>query len=156
MLSWLMLVAGGASLSACLLLPPWREARELRQERAAAERRIAELERQLTAVTKQIEHLRDDPSYLERLSRKEFGEQPPGIDFTPVEVQPLPPDDAPDAAEAAPQEDAADALEQATQRSPIVSVFVLDETRPIVMVMSALLMLVALALLLRSASSSRP
>jgi len=154
-LCWLMLLAGGAALAACLILPPWREAHELRAEHAAAEQRLAELEHRLTVVTQQVEHLRNDPSYLERLARQEFGEPPPDVDFTPLELEPAAQDPASEDAPAAAEEDTGDALEQAAQRNPIVSVFVLDETRPIVMVMSGAMMLVALVLLLRGGAPDR-
>jgi hypothetical protein len=144
-----MLLLGGLSLAACLILPPWREMREMRLERDRAEQRIARLEQQLALVSKQIEHLRNDPAYLERLSRREFGEPTPGVEFTPVQVEPLPVGEGDPGSDADPREEIAVAIESASHNNPFVSVFVLDETRPIVMIMSALMIVVALVLLLR-------
>lgn len=150
LLAWLMFLLGGTSLFACLFLPPWRELRAQRQAYADAQRRIAELEDRLTGVTRQIEHLRSDPAYIERLARKEFGTETPGVEFKPVAIQQDAASRPDPASNTPPRDKLATSLEQATYTSPFVSVFVLDETRPIVMAMSGVLMIVALILLLRS------
>ena len=156
LLAWLMFLLGGMALFACLFLPPWRELRAQRHAYADAQRRIAELEDRLTRVTRQIEHLGSDPAYVERLARKEFGTETPGVEFKPVVIQqhagsqPDPGTDTP------PRDKLATSLERATYTSPFVSVFVLDETRPIVMAMSGVLMLVALVLLLRRGTPNQP
>ncbi len=151
-LLWLMLLAGGLSLFACIFLPPWLETRQLRQEHEQTEQRVVELERQLTRLTKQIEHMKNDPAYLERLARLEFGTQTPGVEVVPVEIRPGPailPDETGASVEETPAKELAEELEQATRTEPIVSVFVLDQTRPIVMVMSGVLIIVALVSLIR-------
>jgi hypothetical protein len=154
LLFWLMFLAGGAALVACLVLPPWLEVRALRKAHALAQQRIAELEADLTRVSKQIEHLQSDPAYLERLARKEFGIETPGIEWVEPPTRPMT-QPAPTPAGTPPErgQELATALEHATHSSPFVAVFVLDETRPIVMVMAGVVMLMALVLLLRGGTS---
>jgi hypothetical protein len=55
--------------------------------------------------------------------------------------------------ESAQSEPLAVALEQASHTNPFVAVFVLDQTRPIVMAMSGALMIMALVLLIRGRTS---
>ena len=149
-----MLVAGGASLFACVFLPPWLEVRALRQEHAAARKRVDQLEERLARATKQIEHMQSDPAYLERLAHKEFGIETPGVEVIPVETHESTTGPAPAASAAdTPAEELAADLEHATQTNPLVSVFVLDQTRPVVMAMSAVLIIVALVLLIRARSA---
>jgi len=146
---WLMLLAGGTALFACVFLPPWLEIRELRAERDAAREQVARLEEQLTRVTKQSEHFRSDPAYLERLARKEFGTVAPGVEIIPVEpeLEQLPPASASDGT--ASDDELAAALEESTRTNPLVAVFVLDTTRPIVMAMSGVVVVMALVVLVR-------
>jgi hypothetical protein len=154
LLAWFMLLAGGVSLFACVFLPPWLEVRALREEHAAARMRVDQLEVRLARATKQIEHMQNDPAYLERLAHKEFGIEPPGVEVIPVEIRESASASAPaDPASEAPVEKLAVDLEQATHTSPLVSVFVLDQTRPIVMAMSGVLVIIALVLLNRARST---
>lgn len=146
-----MFIMGGVALAACLVLPPWLEARELKREQVEARRRIAELEERLTRASRQIEHLRNDPAYIERIGREEFGIETPGVDVVPVAVSEAPID--PTDAEAEPDDKFSVALERATRENPVVSVFVLKESRPIVMGMSGALLAAALALLIRGSPS---
>ena len=150
---WVMFLGGGVSFFACLFLPAWLENRALRQEYDAARERIAELEEELTRVARQIEHHQSDPAYLERLARKEFGTHTPGVEIIPVETATSVPTSAPSAA-ARGDEELAQALEQATRTNPVVAVFVLEQTRPVVMGMSGVLMVVAVVLLVRGGSAA--
>lgn len=149
---WLMLLIGGAALFACLFLPAWLEYQAARREHAAACQRIAALEDELTRVVRQIEHLQHDPAYLERLAREEFGIDTPGVEVIPIETAAgatSQVSSAPAAARAGQADELTTTVEQATRTNPLVSVFVLDETRPIVMAMSGGLILLALVLLIR-------
>lgn len=155
---WLMFLAGGTALFACLFLPAWLEVRALRQAHAAARQRIVQLENRLTRVTKQIEHLQNDPAYLERLARKEFGIETPGVELIWIETPKnttTPPASTPAPADSDRRDDLATVLEHATHTSPFVSVFVLDETRPVVMALSGVMMVVALVLLNRGNPSMK-
>ncbi len=148
-LSWLMLLIGGVSLFACVFLPPWLELRALRQVHAAARRQIADLEVRLARTTRQIEHMQSDPAYLERLARKEFGIETPGVEIIPVETRENTTDQSASSSSSTPRVELATVLERAMRTNPLVSVFVLEQTRPIVMAMSGVLLIVALVLLNR-------
>jgi hypothetical protein len=153
LLFWLMLFTGGAALFACLALPPWVELRGLREERDSARARIVELEEQLTRTGMQIEHLKNDPSYLERLAFTEFGIKPPNVEIIAIEARPATaaqPGPSPETKSNPPGgDDLAAALERATHTNPLVAVFVLEPSRPIVMAMSGVIMAIALVSLLR-------
>jgi len=152
LLCWLMLLIGGAALFACLFLPAWVEYEAARREHAAALKQIATLEEELTRVAKQIEHLENDPAYVERLAREEFGIETPGVEVIPIETVAKATSQAATARAAARDGEADErpaTVEQATRSDPFVSVFVLDATRPIVMGMSGGLMVLALVLLCR-------
>jgi hypothetical protein len=160
LLFWLMTLTGGGALAACLILPAWLEHQATLQLHAQAEDRIAELEARLQVLEKQIEHLRHDPAYVERLAREEFGLATPGVQTILL--------DRPDALGSQPaptmveeetgsgdQEDRPElsaVIGEMLERYPGTSVFVLDQTRPIVMVMSAVLLLAAILLLHRGRS----
>jgi cell division protein FtsB len=153
--SWLLFFAGGAALFACLYLPAWLELRALRREHFAARTRIEQLEQRLTSVTKQIEHLRDDPAYIERLARKEFGTETPGVEIIPIETPEQTTSQPSSAPASAVQDGGATKLERAARKNPLVAVFVLNETRPIVMAMAGVLMLVALVMMYRGRPAQR-
>ncbi len=148
-----MFLAGGLSLFACLFLPALLEYRTTRRDHAAGQGEVARLEEQNRRADKQQEHLRNDPAYIERLNRQEFGIETPGVEIIPIETRASSTAPAPPPPTTPAEEFAAD-LEQATHTNPFVSVFVLDQTRPIVMVMSGVVMLVALVLLNRARSAS--
>ena len=153
LLFWFMFIAGGGALFACLFLPPWLELRALREAYAADRRHTQHLEDQLARVTKQIEHIQSDPAYLERLAQEEFGTETPGVQRVPVEITE---DDVPIEANAAttssePNDSFEVALERATRRNPYVAVFVLDATRPIVMIMAGAILVAAFVLVCRDA-----
>lgn len=147
-LAWLMLLIGGASLFACVILPPWLELRALRQEHDAAQRHIADLEERLARVTKQIEHVQSDAAYIERLARKEFGVEMPGVEIIPVETRQNTTDEPASAPPATPRDQSATTVEHNAHTNPLFAVFVLDQTRPIVMAMSGVIVIVALVLLI--------
>ena len=151
-LPWLMLLIGGASLFACVILPPWLELRALRQEHADAQTNIADLENRLARATRQIEHMQNDPAYIDRLAREEFGVQTPGVEIIPVETRQNTVDE-PAEPPATPREELATTVEHAAHTNPLVAVFVLDQTRPIVMAMSGVIVIVALVLLIRHRSA---
>ena len=145
LLAWLMFIMGGAALAVSLILPPWIEARELRREQVEARRRIGELEKQVKRVSRQIDHMQNDPAYLERIGREEFGIETPGVEVVPVAVAAAP-EESPDAT-ADPDGGFSASLERAAHENPLVSVFVLDQSRPVVLGMSGVLVAAAIVML---------
>lgn len=159
-LFWFMFLTGGGALLACVYLPIWLENRALQDRHAARKQQVADLEQRLAALERQIDHLQRDAAYAQRLLRKEFGIATPGlkmIDLGDVPAEDLP---APVPEEAEPgaldREQLALAVEEAAHRSPLVSIFVLDHTRPIVMGMSAVVLVAALILMNRTAARAAP
>ena len=154
LLFWLMALTSVAALAACLILPPWLEHQAALQLHAEARRHVAELEARLQVLEKQIAHLRNDPAYVERLAHEEFGIATPGVQTILLErsasAASHPAGDHTSAPTVGPGEEATPELSalvaEALERRPLVSVFVLDQTRPIVMAMSAALLLAAVLL----------
>jgi len=158
-----MALTGVAALAACLILPPWLEHQAALQLHTEARQHVAELEARLQILEKQIAHLRDDPAYVERLAHEEFGITAPGVqtilldrsesaasqaagtDTRPATVAP---DTRPATVVSSEDEspDLSTLVAEALERRPLVSVFVLEQTRPIVMAMSAALLLAAVLL----------
>ena len=144
-----MVVAGGAALFVSTYLPPVLELRALRAEYEATQKHVAELEERLLRVTKQIEHTRDDPAYWERLMYKEFGTATPGVKGVPVDVRPSPIEAEPGGA-TEPSGAAVGELEETVWSHPVLAVFVLDETRPLVMTISSIVVLTSIFIMFRS------
>lgn len=145
-LFWIMFLLGGGALAACLILPVWIEHASLRRLHAEMQRRVQDLEQRLLAYERQNEHLEKDPAYIERLARKEFGIVTPGVESVRVEI--APPDislaSQPTPAPSDPADELADRVRVAARENALVSIFVLDQTRPLVMAFSGGLLLVAL------------
>jgi hypothetical protein len=155
LLFWLMALIGGAALAACLVLPAWLEHQAALQLHWQAEEQVARLEARLRVVQKQIGHVRHDPAYVERLADGEFGLTTPGVQTIALDRQDSSASQ-PTAADMAThtlplndvgERDSSRLVGDVLKRYPAASVFVLDETRPIVMAMSAVLLLAALLLL---------
>jgi hypothetical protein len=179
LLFWAMTLTGGLALAACLLLPPWFEYQVARQEYAAALERQAELLNRTERVGRQIEHLQRDVAYLERVYRREFGTAAPAPEALAIQTgelaaEPLPGDASSLAAPGGPAESAAPSgdlghtavvssrldevsqlVERAVRRYPLIWVFVLDSTRPVVMIAAGALLLAALVLLCRAPAAQR-
>ena len=150
MLAWLLVWMGGAALAACLILPPWLELRALRVQHQQAQAEIRRLEGQVDRLARQIRHLQDDPAYVERIGRSEFGLTPPGVELIPVQPVERPGEQAASRPSVTREETPlGDRIEDAARHNPLVAVFVLDQSRPFVMGMGAAAGLVGLLLLVR-------
>lgn len=156
LLFWFMFLAGGAALLACVYLPIWLENRELRRALDSYQLRLTRQEERLVALARQSEALQDDPAYFLRQVRQEFGLAAPGPRRIHIEPAEIVVDGESSAVEPPPEaEQVAVAVESAARRDPLLSVFVLPESRPYVMAMSGVLVIVALALLNRSRAAGR-
>jgi hypothetical protein len=154
LLFWLMALTGTATLAACLILPPWLEHQAALRAHADARRHVAELEARVQVLEKHIAHLRNDPAYVERLAHEEFGITTPGVQTILLDrsegAASDPASEDTSAGTVGPGEeqtpDVSALVTEALECRPLVSVFVLDQTRPIVMAMSAALLLAAFLL----------
>ena len=151
LLFWFMVLAGGGSAGACLLLPALLDHYAVQVEYAGRERELGELIRANERLDAQIEHIQYDPAYNERLLRREFAVTTPGVRMIPVGDSSRVVDDSP------PALTWIERIQRAESSDPRVAVFALDATRPYVMAMGTVTMLVGIALLgpRRRASSVR-
>ncbi len=152
-LFWAMTLLGTGSLAASLLLPAWLEYRESQRALRQVEQRIARTRYRIRCAEARLRHLRDDPSYIARLAREEFGTPVPGV-RTVFVYDPPRPTGPPAAAAVAgtsathrPAEAFAQALERRIRRDPWLAVFVLPPTRPWVMLFATGLLVSAWILL---------
>lgn len=156
---WLMTAAGGAVLVPCLVLPPWIEYRGVCGQLVARQAHIASLEQRIVTLQRQIDHLRHDPAYLERLAREELAIETPGVTAGEPDAPTAEPADASPVEAGAPDASDADSLrvafprlasaaDQAVDAFPQwVAVFLGAETRPWVLGLSCALVAAAVLLL---------
>lgn len=138
-LFWCMMLTGGAGVAACLILPAWLEHRGALEVHRAALADYEKLAQRLRAIDLQIEHLRTDDAYLQRIVRREYGISPPGVVTLPgAEADPpVIPMEAPTPAPPRPLlERLSSQVDALVQRYPLMSMFVLDQTRPLVLAIS--------------------
>ncbi len=149
---WMMVTLGAGMLTPCVLLPAWldyRAASLLHQQRG---HEVAALREHLEVLQKQNAH-RDDPAYLRRLERDEFGDRPDDPRQTIV----IDPDVLREAEATLARMDApsdpveADGLHQQVElfvgKYPILALCVRAETRPVLIGLGAGMIVTALVLL---------
>lgn len=156
-LFWLMFLGGGAALAACLLLPPWFEYQAVRRQEAEMIAQVAAMERRLAALDRQIDHLRHDDAFVNRVARREFGLPTPRREVLDVEppagtatqMAPVFEDDAPPRPREDPLAELNGLVEESVQRYPLLWLLTGGKSRIVIMVTGALLVLTALLLLCR-------
>ncbi len=156
-LYWTLMSMALAGLGPCLILPAWidyQEALRLRAVRLNGSQRLAA---EVAAQQKQITHLHNDEAYRERVLHEEVGIDPPGIETILVDrlrgtdehVGSAPPS----LRRFTPSDDDRFPILTAVATSALehypnwTHVFILAETRPLVMGMSGVLLLSAILLL---------
>jgi hypothetical protein len=151
LLFWTMFVVGGLSLAVGMVLPVWMEYRTELARRDEATRRLEEVQRQLVALERRIDHLQNDPAYLERVASREFGlGSPTTPNSVAIEIVENPAS-GPVLLEAqVPGQRVTAIIDEATQTHPLIRLYLLRETRPLVMGMSAGLLAAAIILLGRN------
>lgn len=142
LLFWLMFVVGAVCMGACLVLPAWVEYQSAHDQLAQATARNAELQRALHARQLQIAHHQHDPEYNERFVHREFNVQRPDrvtivLDQPRDELDGAPIDNG---AEPQPPASLVERVDRWGRSNPLLSVFVMDQTRRAVMVLSAVLL----------------
>lgn len=160
---WLMATMGGGALALCLIMPPWLEYQAQLERLKVADAQVVALDQRLAATRKQIEHLREDPAYVLRVARQEFGQsiEAPGTQTFAVEpiaaattADPLPSTAVPPEPEEVLPELSV-FLAQVIARYPQVGLFVSEQTRPTVMGLSTVLLVTAIVLLGRPSPRTR-
>lgn len=147
LLFWAMILVGGASLAASLWLPAWLELRQAQaSERVRLELRDS-LREHVTALDLRREHLENDPAYIDRLARREFGEDAAQRESITVEV--IPPSPSAQPASQPTEPTWALALEQLAQTHPVVRMYIDPATRWKIQVLSVVLVLAAILFLAR-------
>lgn len=157
LLFWTMFVVGGLSLAVGMVLPVWLDYRVEVVRRAEAAQRLEEVKKQLIAIERRIDHLQNDPAYLARVASRElkFDASPPDETVTVQVVET--PTSSPVLLQAqGTQERVVAVIDEATQTHPLVRLYMLDETRPIVMGMSAGLLVAAIVLIGRNTARPAP
>ncbi len=78
---WILTLTGGALLAPCVILPAWVEYRAAQGQQAAAQERVAALEKENVRLARLIDHQLNDPAFNERQARIEFGLAEPGVEM---------------------------------------------------------------------------
>ncbi len=165
-LFWLMCAASGASLALWLILPAWVEYQAACDAVERARGENLALRQQLTASQRQIEHLLHDRDYQERVAQGELGFERPDVERLIVQPAPTASSTPADAARQAAAGQAGSAGAACTDETPLaraqglaawlaehargnrfLAIYVLDETRPIVFLISLVALLAAIVLL---------
>ncbi len=168
-LFWFMCAGSGVSLGVWLMLPAWLDYQTAREAVEQARVEHLALRQQLRTAERQIEHLLHDRDYQERVAQREFGFERPEVER--LIVQPADaPSRAPTLAEAtgsgaagprpagSSMDDGAEStlarargyaewLALHARRNRFLAIYVLEETRPIVFLISLLTLLAAIVLL---------
>jgi hypothetical protein len=156
LLFWVMVLLGAVLVAPCLILPPWLEHQAALQVEKLKQARLKELEKRLAVLNKQNEY-RNDPSYLERLEREEFGGAPPGAQAIYINPELLEQTAAAlqQRSEAeketrSGQRELSDELQALMLKYPVTQAFARPETRPILLALGSGLILLAVLLLCRA------
>ena len=146
-----------AGLAPCLVLPAWMDYQQALRLRAVRLNNSERLAAEVASQQKQITHLHDDEAYRERILHEEVGLDPPGIETILVDRRRGSDERAgsapPSLRRFAPSDDdrfpmLTSLATSALDRYPNwTHVFILDETRPLVMGMSGVLLVSAILLL---------
>ena len=149
LLFWTMFLVGGGALAACLLVPAWLEYYATSLDAAAAHERNEQLKQLVEAQRLQIAHHQRDPQYNERFIREEFRIPTPGVQIVTVDAEPtavIPPPTPDSPKPITPWTAPLEYIEPAS-RSPVLAIFVLDQSRPAVMALSGALLVCSLFLI---------
>ncbi|QOJ14622.1 MAG: septum formation initiator family protein [Planctomycetia bacterium] len=153
---WLLVATSAALLAPCALLPAWMEHRAARAAHADAQQRVLALSAENVRLARVIDHHRNDPAFIERHARREFGLTPPGVEAIPAPAQ-APTEIAAAIGEAPPappsiiRADVETGVESFLQRFPQAQAYLDPHKRPMILAAGASLALIALVLLGRPA-----
>ncbi len=165
-LFWTLIIMALAGLAPCLIFPAWMDYQKALRLRAVRLNSSQRLAAEVAAQQKQITHLHIDEAYRERILHEEVGLDPPGIETILVDRRRRPNEPAgptrPSLRRFAPSDDdrfpaLTTIATSALKRYPNwTHVFILDETRPLVLGMSGVLLVSAILLLGKRQRPERP
>ncbi|MFO0839731.1 MAG: hypothetical protein U1D55_14545 [Phycisphaerae bacterium] len=160
LLFWFMFLGGGAILAAALLLPAWLDYEAARARHRQALERETEHELRQTILSNQIEHLRSDPAYVDRLARRELGidaGQVQTIVLLPPASDEIVPEESPaESALSVDDDEISVTVRVALQRYPALGLLLNTQLRPLLIGLAAGLVLTALVLLNRQRPRNAP
>ena len=155
-LFWTLTALALGGLAPCLILPAWADYQQALRLQAVRRNSAERLTAEVAGQQKQIAHLQNDVAYRERVLYEEVGIDPPGIETILVDRRTRPRENNNAAARrrrSAPIDDdifptLTTVAESAMDRYPNwTHVFILDQTRPLVMGMSGALLISTILLL---------
>lgn len=161
-LFWIMSLSAGGVLAACAILPAWFEYWAASRAFGEKTAQLEALETQAVLRDRELEHLRHDAAYIERIARQELGVTKVGVESLVLDVDDVAPLAGPplpggQAVAGPPAPDSASGyfslpelsqrIEQMVRKYPTLSVFVHPATRGPLMVMSFAVLLAAIVLL---------
>lgn len=154
-LFWTLTALALGGLAPCLILPAWTDYQQALRLQAVRRNSAERLAAEVAAQQKQIAHLQNDVAYRERVLYEEVGIDPPGIETILVDRRTRPRENNNAAARrrSAPIDDdifptLTTVAVSAMERYPNwTHVFILDQTRPLVMGMSGALLISTILLL---------
>ena len=147
LVSWLLILMGLAAFAPCIILPEWREYQALRMVEQQEQHRVDKLQAAIDRERRLLEAMQRDPVVIARLAQRDLGFHRPGEQPVPVAVP------VADTAIAEPFHptpvEPPKLIARSLSRLPDFDydgVFCDEHTRPIIMVMSVSLIVVAVAL----------
>ncbi|MBK8914921.1 MAG: septum formation initiator family protein [Phycisphaerales bacterium] len=158
---WLLVAASAALLAPCVLLPAWVEHRAARAAHGEAQQRVLSLAAENVRLARVIDHHRNDPAFIERHARREFGLTPPGVEAIPSPAQPtayadIENSDAPPPPPTIISAEMEARVEALLQRFPQAQTFLDPHKRPLILAAGTALALIALVLLGRPVRRAAP
>ena len=147
---WMLILLALGAFAPCVLLPQWRQYQALCRAEQVQQHRVNLLEQQVERESRLLMALRSDPAVIARLARREYRFHRPGERTMPVPVSQA--DPAPNEAFIPKPVALPPVLARVGSYLPDYDydrVFCDDQARPVVLVMSVVLIVVAFSLFSR-------
>jgi hypothetical protein len=143
----MLILMGAATFAPCVILPEWREYQALRVVEQQEQYRVDQLQAAVDRERRLLEAMQRDPAVIARLAQRDLGFRRPGEQPVPVAVPEV--DTTSDDPFEPKPVDPPELVARSLSRLPDFNydgIFCDESTRPIIMVMSIALIVVAVAL----------